>query len=78
MTPDVPTHQLALAMFSDFGINDVKISESPADFGFQKSDALINVADLSLVSRRAINALHFIASENAGKGIWDVDRGYVS
>lgn len=76
MTPDVPTHQLALAMFSDFGINDVKISESPADFGFQKSDALINVADLSLVSRRAINALHFIASENATKGIWDVDLGY--
>lgn len=76
MTSDVPTHQLALAMFSDFGINDVKISESPADFGFQKADALIAISDLSLVSRRAINALHFIASENPKKGLWDVDLGY--
>ncbi|MCL2326286.1 MAG: hypothetical protein FWC40_07340, partial [Proteobacteria bacterium] len=76
MSSDVPTHQLALAMFSDFAINDVKVSESPSDFGFQKADALIAVSDLTLVARRSINALHFIASENPTKGIWDVDLGY--
>lgn len=71
-----PAQQLALDMFSAFADSDLRVAESPTDFGFQKADALIAVTDLSLVSRRSINALHFIACENPTKRVWDVDVGY--
>lgn len=69
-------HQLALSIFEDVGLMDVAVADAPVDFGFEKSDELIDVPEMSLVCRRAINAIHFIVAENPSKGMWDVDLGY--
>ena len=76
MTPNTPSQQLALAMFADLGFEDVKVADAPSDIGFHKSKGLVAIQDLSLVGRRAINALHFIAAEAPRKDSWDVDLGY--
>lgn len=76
MTPNTPSQQLALAMFADLGLEDVKVADAPSDIGFHKSKELVAIQDLSLVGRRAINALHFIAAEAPTKLAWDVDLGY--
>ncbi len=74
--PAVPAQQLALNIFEEYGIAEVRVTDVPVDFGYSKSEALINLADLGLMTRKAINAIHFIASEDPFRKHWDCDVGY--
>ncbi len=74
--PAVPAQQLALNIFEEYGIAEIKVTDVPVDFGYSKSEALINLADLGLMTRKSINAIHFIASEDPTRKHWDCDVGY--
>lgn len=55
--------QLALDIFSSME-GGRSITEIPSDFGFRKSSALVDVSDLGLLSRKALNGCFFLAQSD--------------
>ncbi|WP_341744837.1 replication initiation protein [Azonexus hydrophilus] len=68
--------QRSFDIFEEFDRGKKGIVESPVDFGFNKHPALIEITGLTLVSKRAINAVYFIASQNPESHNHDVDLSY--
>lgn len=54
--------QLALKIFDDLKVSGMAIHESPVDIGFKKNNLFIDVVDLGVSARRALNAFMYIAS----------------
>ncbi|QYY33551.1 replication initiation protein (plasmid) [Cupriavidus pinatubonensis] len=52
------------------------ITESTREIGYSKSNVLVDVTPMSLVARRAINALWLTVSENPDLPHYDIDLGY--
>ena len=52
------------------------ITESTRDIGYRKTNVLIDVTPMSLVARRAINALWLTVSENPDLEHYDIELGY--
>lgn len=59
------SRQLALALFADLSQRDEGVEQAPADLGFRRNNALINISDLSLAGRRLVDVAHFIAAEDS-------------
>jgi hypothetical protein len=57
--------QLALDLFDEMLTSGRPITESPKDIGFRRNSVFVDVQDLSLVPRRALDAAHFIASQDS-------------
>lgn len=55
--------QLAFQIFNDIGISGGKITDSPVEISFGKSNQMIDLTDLSLVARKSLNAALYIASK---------------
>lgn len=68
--------QLALQIFSEMRSADLPITASNHEIGYKKANVLIDVADVGIVARRAINACYFIAAKNPGQTHYDVDREF--
>lgn len=64
--------QLALEIFKGFSLIDAPITEVQKDLGYNKSNLLIDVSDLSLVARRVLNGCYFLAAENPKHDFYDV------
>lgn len=70
-------HQLALALFEDFAPLSKSISEAPAEIGFSRNNILVEIEDLSLATRRALDAAYFIVSqEKAFCKTYEVDLNF--
>lgn len=52
------------------------ITESTRDIGYRKTNVLLDISPMSLVARRAINALWLTVSENPDAEVFDIDLGY--
>ncbi|WP_432263431.1 replication initiation protein [Cupriavidus sp. TMH.W2] len=52
------------------------ITESAREIGYRKTNVLIDVSPMSLVARRAINALWLTVSENPDLEHYDIELGY--
>lgn len=64
--------QLALEIFNDLSLISTPISEVQKDIGYNKSNLLIDVSDLSLVARRVLNGCYFLAAENPQQDYYDL------
>lgn len=64
--------QLALDIFRDLSLTDTSITDVQKDIGYNKSNLLIDVSDLSLVARRVLNGCYFLASENPKPDYYDL------
>ena len=70
-TKTVP-QQLALNIFNDLSLIDTPIIDVQKDIGYNKSNLLIDVSDLSLVARRVLNGCYFLAAENPKLEYYDL------
>lgn len=73
--------QLALTIFEDAvreaGSTAVVITQSKSDITYRKNNVLIDVNDLGLLARRAVNVMHFLASQSPDEqDTFDVDLGF--
>lgn len=78
MEDENPQQQLALEIFNEFKNVGKTITESTVEIGYAKHNFFIDVSDLGLIAKRALNACHFIASkeEPDEKGVYRVDDEY--
>lgn len=62
--PVEPTQQqLALEIFASMDLIDAPITQIGTDFGFRKPRLLVDVSDIGLLARRALNGCYFVAQE---------------
>lgn len=54
---------MALALFEDFAPISKSIADAPAEVGFIRNNILVEIEDLSLATRRALDAAYFIVSQ---------------
>lgn len=69
----VSSNQLALQFFEDFPLG---ITTATQDVGYNKPKALIQVSSLSLLSRRALNALYFLISDSKNEDQYLANLNY--
>jgi plasmid replication initiation protein len=74
--PDGTQQQLALDIFKSFGQLEMPLVEITQDFSLRKSSLLIDVSDLGLIARRAVNVCYFLAQANAYEETHVVDLRY--
>ena len=69
--------QLALALFEDFATLSRSIADAPAEIGFSRNNIFVEIEDLSLTTRRALDAAYFIVSqEEAVCKTYEVDLNF--
>ncbi|MVW77677.1 replication initiation protein [Bordetella sp. 02P26C-1] len=56
--------QLALSLFSELGAHGAGADHLPVQVGFHKNNLFINIVDMSLSARRAIDVLYFITAQD--------------
>lgn len=56
--------QLALDIFASMDLIDAPITEVATDFSFRKPRLLVDVSDVGLLARRALNGCYFLAQED--------------
>lgn len=56
--------QLALSLFNDLGPHGAGADHLPFQVGFHKNNLFINIVDMSLSARRAIDVLYFITAQD--------------
>lgn len=56
--------QLALSLFNDLEPHGAGVDHLPAQVGFHKNNLFINIVDMSLSARRAIDVLYFITAQD--------------
>lgn len=73
-----PQQQLALNLFNEFKSDGKSISEAQVEIGYAKNNFFIDVSELGLISKRALNACHYIAatSDPDEKGVYSVRDDY--
>lgn len=64
--------ELALDIFRSIG-KEKKVFDSPREIGFNKANTFIDATDVSLVGRRVINAILFLAAKEPDLPKWEVD-----
>ena len=69
-------YQLALDVFEEIGQSSVSINDAAQEISFLKSKQLIDVSDLSLLSKKALNVCHFLAAGMGDQELYDVDLGF--
>ena len=72
MTTNSISQQLALEIFSDLDLITTPITNVQKDIGYNKSNLLIDVSDLSLVARRVLNGCYFLAAESPQQDYYDL------
>lgn len=71
------THQLALALFEELSPTGKTVDKAPSDIGFRKNNIFIDIVDLSLLARRAIDVAYFIVSHDpVVRKKYDVDLNF--
>lgn len=70
---EMSQQQLALDIFSSMDLIDAPITDISTDFGFRKPRLLVDVSDIGLLARRALNGCYFVAQENPDAEAHTVD-----
>jgi hypothetical protein len=70
------SQQLALALFQDLAPREVSVAEAPHDLGFKRSNAFVQIVDLSLAARRLIDVSYFfVADDTETRNEYRIDFG---
>lgn len=64
-TPPTGSRQLAQVMFEDFAPLCKSIADVPAEIGFTRNNLLVTIDDVSLSTRKALDAAYFIVSQES-------------
>lgn len=71
------SHQMALALFQDFSPIGESIESVPQELGFKKNNIFVDIVDLGLIARRAIDVAYFIVAEEAiNHQVYEVDINF--
>lgn len=68
--------QMALDIFEELRLTDTPISESPKDIGFARNNIFLDVADVGLTGRRALDAAYFLVAQHPDQKSYEFDLGY--
>lgn len=68
--------QMALDIFNDLRLTDTPITEVLKDIGFNRNNLFLDIADVGLVGRRALDAAYFIVSHDPDCPTYEFDLGY--
>lgn len=72
-----PEQQLALQLFADLMPSKTSIAKSPTDIGFNISQVLVDLKDLTLLARKALIGCYFLAAtEKSPTALYDFDLGF--
>lgn len=63
--PPSGSRQLAQAMFEDFSPLCKSIANVPAEIGFSRNNILVDIDDVSLATRKALDAAYFIVAQES-------------
>ena len=66
------TQQLALSLFESLAPVGKDVTKANADIGFRRNDIFVEIVDLSLVARRAIDVAYFIVAQTP-----TIEKNYV-
>jgi hypothetical protein len=58
------SQQLALALFQDLAPREMSVADAPHDLGFKRSNAFVQIVDLSLAARRLIDVSYFFVADD--------------
>lgn len=58
------SQQMVLQIFENFKLDGRTIEESPSEIRYRKHNLFIDVSDLGLVARKALNACHYVAASS--------------
>lgn len=70
---DHTQQQLALDIFASMDLIDAPITDISTDFAFRKPRLLVDVSDIGLLARRALNGCYFVAQETPDAEAHTVD-----
>lgn len=72
-----PEQQLALQLFADLMPAKTSIADAPTDIGFNISQILVDLKDLTLLARKALIGCYFLAAtEKSPAPVYDFDLGF--
>lgn len=75
--PQTTTPQMALSLFEELLPIGGLITEASRDIGFRRNRIFVDIADLGLVARRAVDAAYFIVSQDPNvRAHYDADLSY--
>lgn len=70
------SEQMALDIFNELRITDTPITSSPKDIGFNRNNFMLDIADVGLLGRKALDVAYFLAYQNPDKDQYEVDLSY--
>lgn len=72
------SQQMVLQIFENFRLDGRTIEESTSDIRYRKHNLFIDVSDLGLVARKALNACHYVAASSPvdPSGSYTVDLNF--
>lgn len=69
--------QMSLSLFEDMFAKGLAITESKTEIGFQRNNVFVDIGDLGVTARRAVDAAFFVvAQEKAIHAQYDVELSY--
>jgi len=69
--------QMTLAIYEELFPLGVAISDAPTEIGFRRNSLFLDIYELGIVARRALDAAYFIVSQDPDiKTAYDVDQSY--
>lgn len=69
--------QMTLAIYEELFPLGVSISDAPTEIGFRRNSLFLDIYELGIVARRALDAAYFIVSQDPDiKTAYDVDQSY--
>lgn len=69
--------QMTLAIYEELFPLGVPISDSPSEIGFRRNSLFLDIYELGIVARRALDAAYFIVSQDPNiQTAYDVDASY--
>lgn len=59
-----PQQQLALSLFSSLGAVGETVEQAPKDLGYRRNNILIDITDVGLLARRAVDVAYFLVAQD--------------
>lgn len=64
LATETTSAQLALALFEELADDNRSITEAPSEIGFRRNRLFLDISELGLVASRALDAIHFLVSQD--------------
>ncbi|SMP80297.1 Initiator Replication protein [Noviherbaspirillum suwonense] len=77
LSRETTSSQMTLAIYEELFPLGVPISDAPSEIGFRRNSLFLDIYELGIVARRALDAAYFIVSQDPNvQTQYDVDQSY--